>query len=152
MTLKFNCKARNKVMYSDIPGRPSNTSEISRILHFKCLLKSYFNQTETPRSWQWLKVSKEDAITWILQCWLLGKMPQSNICCQDPAQTVDKQQDTGEYIRLLLPRQNKVYLTHVPPQKWLSPYGPGEDCCSDISAFNGNLDMANWVWTGPSHF
>lgn len=29
-------------MYSDIPGRPSNTSEISRILHFKCLLKSYF--------------------------------------------------------------------------------------------------------------
>lgn len=42
MTLKFNCKARNKVMYSDISGRPSNTSEISRILHFKCLLKSYF--------------------------------------------------------------------------------------------------------------
>lgn len=48
MILKFDRKARNKVKYSDIPGRPSNTSEISRILHLKCLLKAYFIRQTLP--------------------------------------------------------------------------------------------------------
>ncbi|CAO2637210.1 Small glutamine-rich tetratricopeptide repeat-containing protein beta [Lemmus lemmus] len=38
----------------------------------------------------------------------MGEMPQCNTCCQDPVQTVDKQQDIGELIVPLLPRQNKV--------------------------------------------
>lgn len=42
-------------------------------------------------------------------------------------QSMDKQQDTGELITPFLLRQNKVALTHVPPQKRLSPYGLGED-------------------------
>ncbi|KAM7332537.1 hypothetical protein ACRRTK_009245 [Alexandromys fortis] len=38
----------------------------------------------------------------------MGEMPQFNTCCQDLVQTVDTQQDLGELIAPLLPRQNKV--------------------------------------------
>ena len=54
-------------------------------------------------------------------CWTLGNMPLYNICCQDSAQTMDKQQNTGELIAPLLPRQGKIGLPHVP-----LPRGVGE--------------------------
>ena len=81
-------------------------------------------------------------------CWPLDEMPQCNTCCQDLVQTVDKQQDIGELIAPLLPRQNKVSLFHVPlPQKKKnSPYGPGLDSKTAVLDISASNAMETWVW------
>lgn len=78
-------------------------------------------------------------------------MPQCSTCCQDPAQSVDKQQDTGELIVPFFPRQNKVHLFHVfPPQEKNSHLlSLAEDCCSETSASNAT---DSWVWLSMGLF
>lgn len=111
---------RNKVIYSNIiPGQPSTTSEVCRMWHLKCWLKSFSYQKETPRYWQWPKVFKEitghcDSSTWISKCWPLSKMTSTTPVTRTwPRLWTSSPQS----------RQNKVILTHVPPEKRLSPKG-----------------------------
>ncbi|KAM7340062.1 hypothetical protein ACRRTK_000677 [Alexandromys fortis] len=76
-----------------------------------------------------------DVSTWIRTTLTTGRDdPQCNTGCQDPVQTVDKQQDPGELIAPLLPRQNKA-------STWLADTSKHQLLTTTCSAWRRAMDF-----------